>query len=157
MSLKQRKIKTIWTKDKTEPQHIFIILNRSDSVNDNRAHSHPTVHCIRHKTKKKNRFGCLLRSTISGTIAKIVNVNLNFSSPLKPNSSLAPRPSPHHGHYQKLIPGLITRGFILFTYLSTYCPSLKRIKTVVMDSCHLLFFSEFYIFLKVKNLPWIMV
>ena len=129
-----------------------IIFNRSDSVNNNRAHSHPTGHCICHQTKKntntnKNSFRCLLRST------RIVNVNLNFSSPLKPNSSLAPRPSPHHGHYQKLIPGHITRGFILLISLSTYCPSLKRIKTVVMDSCHLRFFSEIYIFLRVKNLP----
>lgn len=116
-------------------------------------HTQPCIVFVIRPKKKKNRFGCLLRSTISGKKAKIVNVNLNFSSPLKPNSSLAPRPSPHHDHYQKLIPGLITRGFILFTYLSTYCPSLKRIKTVVMDSCHLRFFSEIYIFLKVKNLP----
>ena len=113
-------------------------------------HTQPgIVFAIRQKKHKhnKNSFRCLLRST------RIVNVNLNFSSPLKPNSSLAPRPSPHHGHYQKLIPGLITRDFILLIYLSTYCPSLKRIKTVVMDSCHLRFFSEIYIFLRVKNLP----
>ena len=116
-------------------------------------HTQPgIVFAIRQKKRKntntnKNSFRCLLRST------RIVNVNLNFSSPLKPNSSLAPRPSPHHGHYQKLIPGLITRGFILLISLSTYCPSLKRIKTVVMDSCHLRFFSEIYIFLRVKNLP----
>ena len=54
MSLKQRKIK-FEPRIKLNHNIYIIIFNRShDSVNDNRAHSHPTVHCICHKTKKKS-------------------------------------------------------------------------------------------------------
>ena len=52
MSLKQRKIK-FEPRIKRNHNIYIIIFNRSDSVNNNRAHSHLTVHCICHKTKKK--------------------------------------------------------------------------------------------------------
>ena len=58
MSLKQRKIK-FEPRIKLNHNIYIIIFNRSDSVNNNRAHSQPTVHCICHKTKKKKKKNAL--------------------------------------------------------------------------------------------------